>query len=235
MAGRGSRFKQVGVDKPKHEIPVYDRPMFDWAMQSLEQFFDREFVFVTQSEHAATEFLSRACERLGIDTYREITLDEYTSGQATTAIEADDAIDDTESVAIYNIDTYIEEGEITPADISGDGFIPVFEAPGERWSFVKESAAGEVTEVSEKEKISDLATAGFYFFDRWSDFVRAYNATASRVETEYGETYVAPLYNYLIQDGQSVTTYHISPEAVHVLGTPEDLQEFYPEFEVERK
>lgn len=235
MAGKGSRFRNAGASVPKHEIIVKDRPMFDWAMQSLTAFFDEEFIFVTQSAHSPSEFLSDACERLGIDTYREIPLNDYTNGQAATAFAADEVIDDDESVVIYNIDTYIEENEITPTNISGDGFIPVFKAAGDRWSFVSEAPDGTAQRVSEKRKISDLATAGFYYFATWSNFVDAFETAASNVEAEYGETFVAPLYNHLIDRGHSIHTHQIESDAVHVLGTPDDLREFYPSFDPKKQ
>ncbi|WP_254761524.1 glycosyltransferase family 2 protein [Natrinema marinum] len=233
MAGKGSRFRNVGVSIPKHEISVRGRPMFDWAMQSLKMFFDSEFIFVTQSEHAAASFLEEACDRLGISTFQEVSLDEYTNGQAATAMAADRLIGNSESVVIYNIDTYIEAGQISPSDISGDGFIPVFETPGERWSFVRKDEDGTVTRVSEKEKISDQATVGFYHFAEWGSFADAYEAAASSVKSKYGETYVAPLYNYLIEKGLEVTTHQIDSESVHVLGTPDDLRMFDPGFNPE--
>ncbi|MDH5021414.1 glycosyltransferase family 2 protein [Halobacterium rubrum] len=230
MAGRGSRFREVGVTSPKHEILVKGDPMFDWAMRSLEAFYNEEFIFVTHADHDASGFLADACSQLGIADYTEVVLDEYTNGQAQTALAADDHINDDNAVAIYNIDTYIEEGSLTPEDIDGDGFIPSFTASGERWSFIKTDDDGHATEVSEKEKISDLATAGFYYFDQWAELVDAYEHSAAQVEREYGETYVAPLYNYLIDHGKTVLPYDLDRDDVHVLGTPEDLREFDPEF-----
>ncbi|MDS0475697.1 glycosyltransferase family 2 protein [Natrinema sp. 1APR25-10V2] len=231
MAGKGSRFQDIGISVPKHEILVKEQPMFDWAMQSLKPFFDSEFIFVTQSRHSTTSFLEEACDRLGISSFQEVSLDKYTSGQAATAFAANHLINDSESVIIYNIDTYVEEGQITPDDITGDGFIPIFETLGERWSFVRKDEDGNVIEVSEKEKISDQATVGFYYFGEWSFFVDAYETTASSVESEYGETYVAPLYNHLIKAGRKVQPHQIDSKSVHVLGTPDDLHKFDSDFD----
>jgi dTDP-glucose pyrophosphorylase len=233
MAGRGSRFQEVGVSKPKHEIMVEGQPMFDWAMRSLQAFFDKEFIFVTQSEHNATTFLKDACDRLGISNTQEVIIEDYTSGQAQTAIKANKYIDSNDAVAIYNIDTYIEEGELAPQDISGDGFIPVFTDSGDRWSFVRTNDDGYVIDVSEKKKISDIATAGFYYFDHWEDFVSAYKNKAQQVERKYGETYIAPLYNHLIDERRTILPYQLDKDSIHVLGTPDDLQEFDPSFSPE--
>jgi dTDP-glucose pyrophosphorylase len=200
--------------------------MFYWAMKSLEAFFEEEFIFITQSAHEPTQFLKEVCVELGIETYKELKLPEYTDGQATTALAAQEVLSKKDSIAVFNIDTFIEPGQIQPSDIKGDGFIPVFSAAGERWSFVREDNNGNAIQVSEKEKISDNATAGFYYFDRWNDFVTAYESRSETVESRYGEKYIAPLYNHLIDDKKQIRTHHIDSDAIHVMGTPEDLQTF---------
>ena len=43
---------------------------------------------------------------------------------------------------------------------------------------------------------------------------------------EKGEKYVAPLYNYLIKQGGEVYISVVENMTIHVLGTPEELQEF---------
>lgn len=51
-----------------------------------------------------------------------------------------------------------------------------------------------------------------------------YYADDSRMEKN--EKYIAPLYNYMIEKGLSVTISLVDERKVHVLGTPEELQEF---------
>ena len=52
-----------------------------------------------------------------------------------------------------------------------DGGIVVFQDIHPRWSFVKCDKEGYVIEAAEKRPISNLATAGVYYFKRGSDFV----------------------------------------------------------------
>lgn len=229
MAGKGSRFRAVGIDTPKHRISIDGRSMFEYAMSSLRDFFDEDFVFVCLDAYDDRPFLTEKCSSLGIENFDIVELSEVTDGQATTVREAAPYVDADEAVAVYNIDTYIEEGALRKADVRGDGWIPVFRAPGERWSFVATDEA-KATDVAEKERISELATVGLYYFDRWADYDAAYRAEADTVADRYGEKYIAPLYGWLIDEGYDVYTTEVSPEDVHVLGTPEDLTEFYPPF-----
>lgn len=230
MAGSGSRFKEAGVNKEKYKLRVKDRTMFEFAMSSLQAFFDEDFVFITQKNHNAREFVDSKCRSLGIEAYDIIELDRLTSGQATTALKADKYIKDGDAVAIYNIDTYIEGGLLTPEIMEGGGSIPVFESEGGSWSFVAVNDDGIVTEVEEKTPISTFASLGLYYFDRWESFVSAFNAAGSDVEGNYGERFIAPMYNWLIDEGLKVTAPQVPRSAVHILGTPEDVMEFDPEF-----
>jgi dTDP-glucose pyrophosphorylase len=231
MAGEGSRFKDAGVDEEKYRLVVRDRTMFEWAMRSLSAFFDEEFVFVTRASHDARPFLDAKCEALGIDRFEVVELDHLTSGQATTAIEADPHVDDDDAAVVYNIDTYVEEGHLSPEALTGDGCIPVFEADGGSWSFVALGDDGTAVEVAEKEPISTLASLGLYHFARWADFRTAFEAAGTRVEDDYGERYVAPMYNDLIDRGLDVTVSRVPRSAVHILGTPDDVRAFDPGFD----
>ena len=114
-----------------------------------------------------------------------------------------------------------------PEDIQGDGFIPCFNAPGENWSFVKLGNDGNAIELREKRKISDNATIGLYYFSSTDLYMKAYNEYyKEKANLEKGEKYIAPLYNYLIKENYKVRISIIPFENVHVIGTPEELEEF---------
>ena len=46
---------------------------------------------------------------------------------------------------------------------------------------------------------------------------------------EKNEKYIAPLYNFMIEKGMTVTISIVDAGKVHVLGTPEELQVFLKE------
>ena len=59
MAGRGSRFSGAGFELPKPLIPLFGRPLFWWACESLRRSVPlREMVFVVLDEH---------CRLFGLD------------------------------------------------------------------------------------------------------------------------------------------------------------------------
>jgi dTDP-glucose pyrophosphorylase len=85
------------------------------------------------------------------------------------------------------------------------------------------NSQGLVAEVAEKNPISDLATVGIYLFRRGIDFVRAAADMIARNERVNNEFYTCPVYNHMIAAGQQIGVYEVSPDAMHGLGTPEDL------------
>ena len=51
MAGRGSRFAEIGIDVPKPLIDVRGRPMYAWAMESLPLELASRVIFICLQEH----------------------------------------------------------------------------------------------------------------------------------------------------------------------------------------
>ena len=51
MAGRGSRFADVGIETPKPLIDVRGRPMYSWAVDSLPLAHAERLIFVCLAEH----------------------------------------------------------------------------------------------------------------------------------------------------------------------------------------
>jgi dTDP-glucose pyrophosphorylase len=230
MAGRGSRFKRAGIETPKYVIEIDGRTMFEYALGSLADLVDDRFVFVTRADHGVDDVVAEHCERAGIDDHATVSVQSVTDGQASTALVADDLVPDDDTVAIYNIDTYVEADQLQREGLGTGHCIPVFRPSGDRWSFVERDADGAVRRVTEKERVSELATVGFYQFRSWRRFRSAYHEDAKAVKAEYGETYIAPLYNQLLDAGEHIDILELDTDTVHVLGTPEDLTNFYPAF-----
>ena len=230
MAGNGSRFKQAGINEEKYKLQIKEQTMFEYALESLRAFFDHEFVFITRKEHESRSFISEKCAALGIEKFEIVEIERLTSGQATTALKAEPYVDPADAVVIYNIDTYVANGHLSPEVLEGDGCIPVFEAESGSWSFVAVDESGQATEVVEKTPISDLASLGLYHFDRFESVKEAFEARGKQVEIEYGERYIAPLYNWLIDQDYNVTIQTVPRSDIHILGTPDDVVEFDPEF-----
>lgn len=229
MAGLGSRFRKAGYTVPKYMIEAHGKTLFEWSMESLEGFDLKAntCIFIVRKEDDASGFIKETCGKLGIQDVKVIEIDYLTDGQATTAMLASREWNKEDSLMIYNIDTYVEAGEMNAFQIAGDGFIPCFHAEGDHWSFAKLDESGKVVEVREKTRISDNCTLGAYYFKTCGLYEQLYEEYYSSDEKlEKGEKYVAPLYNYLISKGGDVRISIVDYDKVHVLGTPEELDYF---------
>jgi dTDP-glucose pyrophosphorylase len=232
MAGRGSRFADVGYVDPKPLIDVGGKPMVQWIIENIEPKCPHRFIFICLASHLerypsirpTLEALSPECE---IVTVREVT-----EGAACTVLLARDFIDDDNPLMIVNSDQYVEidvnEYLSKMYDEKADGLIMTFWSDNPKWSYCRLGNDGLVAEVVEKQVVSNVATVGIYNFRRGSDFVNAANAMIGLNQRVNGEFYVAPVYNSLVAQGRRIVTVGTGREfeGMWGLGTPSDLELF---------
>lgn len=229
MAGAGQRFKQAGYDQPKFMLEVKGRSLFRWSMTSLENLLPRceRLIFVVREDHRPADFIAAELDGLSAPAPIMHALTAPTDGQATSALQARTVWDPGQPLLIYNIDTYVDPNFITLERIKGDGWIPCFRAPGTHWSFVKLDGQGRAVDVREKEKISDFASIGLYWFSSADLYEQAYSAQyGNDQDTKQAERYIAPMYNNLIAWNHDVRISEVPLNAVIPLGTPDELRKF---------
>ncbi|NDJ60755.1 MAG: NTP transferase domain-containing protein [Chloroflexi bacterium] len=227
MAGRGARFAEQGVNTPKPLIPVLDRPMVAWALQSLDGLAYSRLIFVALREHDTDHSLNKQLRDLVGDDIEIILLDDVTDGQLRTVMAARDLISTDEDVLIANCDTYMisQLGQhIRAKHPECRGIISVGNMPGDRWSFARTDTTGRVVEVAEKVRISDHASTGYYYFTSGRELVEVADEMFSRGEKTRGEYYVIPVYQKYIERGWRVDISQI--DSLWDMGTPEALAAF---------
>lgn len=230
MAGFGSRFLNAGYDIPKYQIVACGLPLFDWSMRSLDAFREAGwcYAFAVRGADNSQPFIQERCDGLSIPVADFLSLDAPTDGQATTALLLAERSDANLPFAIFNIDTLVRPGAMSPEATPKDaiGWIPCFPGPGEGWSFARTDETGRVVELREKSRISEHATVGFYWFRTASLYIDMYKKYFSAGGEEKGERYVAPLYNQLIADGMDVRIASLAIDDIGMLGTPEQVAAF---------
>jgi len=225
MAGAGSRFATAGYTFPKPLIDVEGKPMIQLVVENLN--IDANYIYVVQKSHR---------EKFNLDTLLNlitpnctiVEVDGVTEGAACTALLAKEFIDNGNPLFFANSDQFVEwdsnEFFYKMNENDCDGGIPVFRSTHPKWSFAKLDADGFVTEVQEKNPISDLATIGFYYWKQGSDFVKYSEEMIEQDIRVNGEFYVCPVYNNAIKGGLKVRTFD-TPK-MWGLGTPEDLKHY---------
>jgi len=222
MAGAGFRFEQAGYTFPKPLIEVNGKPMIQVVVENLN--IDANYIYVVQKAHR---------QKYNLDTLlnlitpgcKIVETEGLTQGAACTALLAKKFIDSDAPLFFANSDQFVEwdsnEFMYKMQETDADGGIVTFTATHPKWSFAKVDDNGLVTEVAEKNPISDIATVGYYYWKNGSDFVKYAEQMIEkniRVNTEF---YVCPVFNEAVQDYKQIRTFNI--KAMWGLGTPEDL------------
>lgn len=229
MAGLSSRFTKVGYDKPKYMLDLQGNSVFFHAVNSFKKYFkDFKFLFIYRDIKDTRKFIKEECKKLGIISYESIKLEQETLGQAHTVrlgLERS-KFGNNESILIFNIDTFRPNFSLpTILDFSKiDGYLEVFEADGEQWSFVLADENNNVIKTTEKERISSLCSSGLYYFKRVKDFKEVFDKMKEQNDFSKGELYIAPMYNHLIKKGLLIKYYKISLDEIIFCGTPSEYE-----------
>jgi dTDP-glucose pyrophosphorylase len=229
MAGLGERFAKAGYDLPKPYIDVAGRPMIARVMDNLAMTGGR-FVIIARRETLEHPAVGALTHRGSAPI--TVAIDGPTEGAACTVLQARARISPDAPLLIANCDQIVDmdcERFVEDCQQRGlDGSILVFRdlARDPKWSFAEVDSAGRVLRVAEKQPISDLATVGLYYFRRAGDFFDAAIDMIARNERVNGEFYVCPVYNHAIANGLKIGVYEIAADAMHGLGTPEDLHRY---------
>ena len=225
MAGAGSRFEKAGYTFPKPLIDVEGDPMIKVVTENLN--IKANYIYIVQKSHR---------EKYNLDTLlgmvspgcKIVEVEGITEGAASTTLLAKEYIDNDNPLVMANSDQFIEwdstEFMYKMSETDCDGGIVTFESTHPKWSFAKVNESGLVTEVAEKNPISNIATVGVYYWKKGSDYVRYAEQMIEKNLRVNNEFYVCPVFNVAIQDNKEIRTFEITK--MWGLGTPEDLNTY---------
>jgi HAD superfamily hydrolase (TIGR01509 family) len=225
MAGAGSRFAAAGYTFPKPLIEVNGKPMIQVVTENLN--VEAHFIYIVQKEHYDKYNLKQLLNLIspGCDI---VQVNSLTEGAACTTLLAKELINNDEPLLMANSDQYVEwnSNECLYAFTADgvDGGIVTFRATHPKWSFAKLGDDGFVTEVAEKNPISNIATVGIYYWKKGSDYVKYAEQMVEKNIRTNGEFYVCPVFNEAIADGKKIRVKDVPK--MWGIGTPEDLNYF---------
>jgi HAD superfamily hydrolase (TIGR01509 family) len=229
MAGAGSRFEKAGYTFPKPLIDVNGEPMIKVVSENLN--LDANFIYIVQKSHREKYNLNTLLNLISPNCII-VEVDGLTEGAACTTLLAKKFINNDQPLIMANSDQFIEwdsnEFMYKMNETDADGGIVTFISTHPKWSFAKIDDNGYVTEVAEKNPISDIATVGVYFWKKGSDYVKYAEQMISKEIRVNNEFYVCPVFNEAISDSKKIRTFNI--EKMWGIGTPEDLNYFLEKY-----
>ena len=229
MAGKSEIFKDAGFRYNKNFTEIANKPLFQRVFEGIENITAENFIFVVNKEDANKYHIGKSLKILS-PKCRVIVAENMTAGAACTVLLATEFIDNEDELLISNGDQVLEMDLQQAVENFRkrklDGGILTFESVHPRWSYVRVDENNYVIETSEKDPISNHATAGFYYFKFGKDFVAGAKSMIRKGANLNGHYYVCPVYNELILQQKLIGCQEISTKNYFTLTTPKEVDEY---------
>lgn len=227
MAGEGTRFPKDSYKVPKPLIDIKGMPMIQRAIESLG--LNGIYHFVIRKD----SYYDQVCHLLHaiFPNSKIISVDETTSGPASSCLLFRDYINNENELVIANCDQIMWwDSNLflnTARYYRYDGLVVTYTTSTPKNSYAKIDKMGFVQEIKEKEVISDVSLNGIHYWRKGKYFVQSAESMIECNDTApNGEFYVGPTYNYMVKQGLKVGIHHIPNYQHNPVGVPEDLNSF---------
>ena len=213
-AGKKNKHSRIGYNYPSNLNEIESRPLIELVMENLSSLQKLEATFtVILSRDECKKYHTDQVVKIVNSEARIIYVHSVTAGAACTALLAAGYIDNDKPLLIANGDQLLLSDHASMLEhfieMGWNGGIPVINDIHPRYSFLRLDKDNMVVEVAEKRPISRHASAGRYFFNKGSTFVRCAKKMIAKNANIEGLYYVSPTYNELVLEGGKIGIYPI--------------------------
>lgn len=223
LNGLGIRFEEKGYTEYKPFIKVHGEPIIIKVIESLG-ITNEELFIITRKEFKKYNFESFIKKHFSKININVIYLNNNTSGPAETLLEGLKLIneEDFEFLAVDG-DTVYQENIISKINhnISSVFYFETSESLP-LYSYITLDENSNITNIAEKNKISNLANTGAYFFKSSKEFISF--ATEVVCNSLNKESYTSLVYLEMLKENIKIKGIQIKNFCV--LGTPLQLQNY---------
>jgi NDP-sugar pyrophosphorylase family protein len=232
-AGNGKRFVSAGVKTIKPLLIVNGKTLIEHAIDIVNPMGGEIFIITkTMPDEKDNDILSKTILNSGgIEVFAPTNKDH--SGAAHSASFA--KIDFMEKELIESPLIIINCDQIIRLDYEDffsfinknnpDGVVILYKSSDSKNSFAKIENE-QITEIVEKNVISNDALVGFHYWKRAGDFFDSAKELREKLDQTLHEEYVSETYNFLIKRGKKIMPYFIDNNNFIPLGTPEDVDKY---------
>ena len=242
IAGLGTRFKKNGHVDPKPFVKFKGKPLIEWALSSFK-LTGKYYVIVNGLEKNYQQVLHMIRDKYFLDL-EIVDIGASTRGQAETCLKAIQKfnIDTTVPLIITNCDQYTPWNHNRFLSFirnnDPDGAVSTYNRPEipegseSPYSHMLLGDDGYAVKFAEKVAISPISLNGIFYWKTGQLFVdSATKMMNDDSDAGWGfgsfsysrEKYVAPTYNYLIDEGKKILNYHMEDDEYLSLGSPQDI------------
>lgn len=215
---------------PKPLIEINGKPLIEHVVSHLDQIQQqKQFIFIVNSSDCQKYHLDNVLQLISKDCI-VVQLEKPTKGAACSALMVIEHIDDDSPLIISNSDHIIDYdlnkiiNHFQKRDV--DAGTICFESVHPKWSFVRLDENEKIIETAEKRPLSKNAIAGFYYFRKGSDFVRAAMRMIKKDANINGSYYTAPVINELVLENKNLEIFKIPSAAYCNFYSPHMIREY---------
>lgn len=228
LAGSNPLFPLGDFPFSKPLIEIQGKSIIQMTIENLQKLEKNiHFIFILKVEDCKKFYLDQVLKIISNNNCTIIKIENNTKGALCTALMAIEEIDNDLPLIICNGDQVIKEdlNNILGYFENFDAGIISFESVHPRWSFIR-TEGDQVIETAEKRPISKDAIAGFFYYNKGSDFIKS-SMLCIKKDSSYNDAYyISSTFNELILLNKKVGYYKIPNENYNCFYSPEKIKEF---------
>lgn len=230
LGGIGSRFKKVGYNLPKPLINVMGKPIIFWLLDNLNLDNVCNIIIPYNFEIKKYNFEDRIRKRYPYYNFIFKLLEDNTGGAAETLLIAlkDLDIDDKPIISLDG-DNFYTEDIISKWNKNNCVFVFEDKSKEEVYSYIKIKDKN-VTDIVEKNKISNLACCGAYGFKSRKELISYCDFIVKNKIMQKNEFYTSTVIKKMIEQNNSFNYQIININNYICLGTPIHVRLFCNNF-----
>lgn len=212
MAGK-DKYMAAEYDKdyPKYLLEMGEKTLIQHVLESLSS-LNGDITFIVRKEDNEKFFLGNTLRILSPES-NVISVSGETRGAVCTALFAIDDINNENELLVLNGNQLInyDMHEIIQnfRNRKLDGGILTFNSVHPKWSYVRLNEEQFVVQTSEKRPISNMATAGCYYYKSGAEFVDACFSVIRKDTNHNGSYYISSTYNEMILKQKKIGVFQI--------------------------
>lgn len=225
IAGENTFFQDSVFPMPL--IEINGKTILEHLIENYASIEEKQFIFILKECDTRKFYLDESLKRLD-DTCRIITIANETKGAACSVMLASEYINNDTPLIIANVNQLLDINLKNAVEYfsSFDAGVITFASIHPKYSYAKTNAENNVIQVAEKQPISKNAIAGFFYFAKGRDFIKASESMIKKDVNYGGQYFVAPALNELILQNKNVTIFSIDKSAYHIFYNLEKIREY---------
>ena len=236
LGGKGERFRKAGYTKPKALINIFGKPILYYLLDNLlNAVTNNDIIYIPYNkEYQFYRFEEQLKKDYNKLNFKFLKLEHDTKGAA-----------DTINIALKNIDQQFDDCIIC---VDSDNFytcdilslwnkdnqiITIIDTnTNPIYSYIKKNNDNIITDIVEKEKISDYACTGAYGFRSWKTLLEYSELVVTNNLIQKNELYTSSIIKLMLSKNILFSNLNIDEKQWHCLGTPLQLRFFYNNYPV---